>query len=95
MTDGWWRIKQFSPGAPTGFAVTEIPVRPNPEAHDPEVASPTIPWWLHDTLLDGPCLTLAWDDGREEYFPWASIIHAEYQPPTNDHPDQAIPEEDW
>lgn len=82
MADGYWKIKQYAPNTKTGYMVTEIPVVPNTDATHPEISSPTNPFWLHDTMLDGPCLSFAWKDGREEYFPWASIVHAEYQPPT-------------
>lgn len=74
MTDGFWRIKQFSPGSPSGIIVTEIVVV--------AVAAPamTEPRVFHNDWG----LEINHPDGREEYFPWASIVHAEYQPPTAD-----------
>lgn len=82
MPDGEWKITQYAPAAKNGFKVTTIPVRFDPNSVHPQISSPTNPWWLHDTTLDGPCLRLAWHDGREEHYPWASIVKAEYTPPT-------------
>lgn len=77
---GEWRITQYAPGAETGVKVTVIPVVPIETTVSPTVAPPTDPFWLHDTMLDGPCLSFAWQNGREEYYPWASIIRAEWTP---------------
>jgi hypothetical protein len=80
--DGQWIIVQHAPTAGAGVKVTVIPVRPVDTDVPRSVASPTDPFWLHDGVLEGPCLSFAWADGRETYFPWASIVRAEYTPPS-------------
>jgi hypothetical protein len=80
--DGQWRITQYSPASLGGVITHEITVVPIDTDVSVKVSSPTDPFWLHDTILDGPCLGLAWADGREVYYPWASIVKAEYTPPT-------------
>lgn len=83
MTDGYWKIKQYAPTAKSGFTVTEIPVArfqrgdvvlygDEPDPHIEPRA-----WEAHNSLI------FKWADGRKEHYPWASIVHAEYQPPTN------------
>lgn len=73
MTDGWWRIKQYAPNTKTGFTVTDIPI--SPAGDQP---TDTEPRWE----LDQWAIRFVRSNRHVEIYPLTSIVHAEYQPPT-------------
>lgn len=72
MADGEWRITQYAPAAKAGVKVTVVTIRNanSLSLHDPK----------DERSSDG--LVFTHKDGRQEIYPWASIVKAEYTPPT-------------
>ncbi len=71
MADGKWRL--IRKGRAGTVEIDEIRVWWNNETWD------VIP----NAFAHPHALVLEWPDGKEDHYPWASILKAEYTPPTN------------
>ncbi len=82
MADGMWRITRLAGhGRGAGGTIQPLPNKVDEIRvwWDPETDA-EVPRWDHSPYA----LAHVWPDGRIDFYPWISILKAEYTPPTRE-----------